>query len=106
MEEKQLIATGIDVHGEKTELDCTGGGLVYINQQLISLTVPEGVMRIWCQNNKLKELTLPKGVTHVCCRGNNITHLDLPDSVTYLYADKKVAGLEKYIGKNIEIELL
>ena len=104
-ERKKLIATGIDIHGEKHEFNCNLLRLWCPNFQLVSLTIPEGVKRVSCGNNQLKELKLPEGVTHVYCRDNQLTELILPEGVKYLYADKEVPGLEKYMGTEIEIEL-
>jgi len=104
-EEKELIAIGIDIYGNKREFDCGDGTLFCWNKQLISLTIPEGVINLSCENNQLTELILPEGIDKVWCYGNQITQLTLPDSVKHLWADKKVSGLEKHIGK-VTIELL
>ena len=105
MEEK-LIATGIDVEGNEIEFPCNKYGWMYChNNQLKKLTIPEGVTYISCINNQLKELIIPEGVTHIHCYNNQLTELTLPEGVNWLWADKEVMGLEKYMGTKLKIEL-
>ena len=122
--EDKLIAKGIDIYGKEHKFDCKGGELRGSHSHLVSLTVPKGVDWVYCSSNQLTELILPEGVndvycfdnqftelilpegvTDVYCWNNQLTELKLPSSVKRLWADKKVTGLEKYIGTDVEIIL-
>ena len=122
--EKKLIATGIDILGDRREFDCSSGYLWCDKRDLISITIPEGVVEAYCHHNLITELTLPKGIREVFCAANQLTELilpegiksvscednkitllDIPDSVIELWADKEVTGLEKYIGTKMSIDL-
>ena len=76
----ELTAIGIDIDGNNNEKKIVDVKLFFFYRDLT-------------------ELILPEGVEIVVCYGNKITHLDLPDSVSLIWADKKVIGLEEYIGK-------
>ena len=104
MEENEMIATGIDIHGKKVRFDYSDGWLECYCRQLVSIVIPKGVRRVCCWDNQLTELIIPEGVYFVNCSNNQITHIDLSDSVTKLVADKEVPGLEKYMG-TVSIEL-
>ena len=83
---KTIFATGIDIHGRKIGFDYSDGWLSCYGNKLISLNIPEGVKNVHCSNNQLTELILPEGVN-------------------WLWADKEVLGLEKYMGKKVKIIL-
>jgi len=99
VKEEIIIAIGIDTKGKRREFDCLDGRLYCWGNQLRELILPMGVIYVSCNGNQLTELIIPMGVKSVHCRSNQLTELILPDSVEYLYADKEVMGLEKYIGK-------
>ena len=80
-----MVAVGITSEGKIIEIDCSYDILHCYSKDLVSLDIPEGVIKVSCHNNKLTELILP-------------------DSVTRLICDKEVIGLEEFIGK-IDIEL-
>jgi len=106
MEEKKKVLTahGIDVDGNRIKFDNSNGILSCPNRKLISITIPEGTIEVWCYENQLTELIIPMGVKYVNCWDNKITHLILPKSVTHLSADKEVIGLDRYMS-NVDIDL-
>ena len=51
------------------------------------------------------ELVLPEGVKKVYCHHNQLTTLTLPEGVKEVYCDDLILDVNKYLGKEININI-
>ncbi len=71
------------------------------HKNLVSITIPEGVKIIYCNDNMIKRIIIPLSATHVYCYNNDLKIIKIPNNVKEISCDKSVKGLDKYIDKDI-----
>ena len=66
----------------------------------------EAAVTIDVSHKNIVELVLPEGVQYVYCSNNQLTTLTLPEGVQTVYCDDLIFDVNKYLGKDININIV
>ncbi len=121
----ELVAIGYTSTGVKKPFIVYQDSIFCQTEDLVSLTIPEGVKYVYCQDNLLTSIIVPNSISVLTCynnklvnitfnkdcsptqinaRQNLLTYLNIPNSLTknlrMVRLDRKVKGLDNLIDMN------